>query len=206
MRLFIYVFAFLYSLSFSLMAVENDLTDPNKVLHTLSTNTFERLSSEKNKLAEEPEYIKVIINEELIPYFDYKYAAYSVVGANLRETTSEQRDNFVEAFRTYLINAYGHILIKYDQQTLTILDNNNFKGKKIVSVPVRMRDNNGQITQLDFKLRKNKKTGEWKVFDVIAEGVSMLDTKRSEFGSLIQKKGIDEVIKLLLQKNDEFTS
>ena len=69
-----------------------------------------------------------------------------------------------------------------------------------------MRDNNGQVTQLDFKLRKNKKTGEWKVFDVIAEGISMLDTKRSEFSALIQKKGIDEVIKLLLQKNSEFAS
>jgi len=41
---------------------------------------------------------------------------------------------------------------------------------------------------------------------VIAEGISMLDTKRTEFGSLIQKKGIDEVIKLLLEKNDEFES
>jgi len=204
MRLFIYIFAFLYSISFSLMASEHDLTDPNQTLHSLSTNTFERLTNDKDKLAKEPEYIKVIINEELIPYFDYKYAAYSVVGPHLRDTTAEQRDNFVEAFRTYLINAYGHILIKYDQQTITILDNNDFKGKKIVSIPVRMRDNNGQVTQLDFKLRKNKKTGEWKVFDVIAEGVSMLDTKRSEFGSLIQKKGIDEVIKLLLQKNDEF--
>lgn len=206
MRLIIYVFAFLCSLSFSVFASENTLTDPNQALHSLSTNTFARLNTEKSRLETEPEYIKVIIEEELIPYFDYKYAAYSVVGPSLRNTTSEQRTNFVEAFRVYLINAYGHILFKYDQQTITILDINNFKGKKIVSIPVRMRDNNGQVSNLDFKLRKNKKTGEWKVFDVIAEGVSMLDTKRSEFSSLIQKNGIDEVIKLLKKKNSEFAS
>lgn len=208
MRIFISIIALLYSLSFAAFAADSDagLTDPNQTLKTLSKQTFARLESERAKLAEQPEYIKVIINEELLPYFDYKYAAYSVVGTNLKNTTAEQRENFVEAFRTYLINAYGHILIKYDQQTLTILDNNNFKDKKIVSIPVRMRDNNGQVTQLSFKLRKNKKTGEWKVFDVIAEGISMLDTKRTEFGSLIQKQGIDEVIKLLLEKNDEFTS
>jgi len=208
MRLFISIIALLYTLSFSAFAADSDtvLTDPNQTLKTLSKQTFARLESERSKLAEQPEYIKVIINEELLPYFDYKYAAYSVVGANLKNTTAEQRENFVNAFRTYLVNAYGHILIKYDEQTITILDNNNFKGKKIVSVPVRMRDNNGQVTQLSFKLRKNKKTGEWKVFDVIAEGISMLDTKRTEFGSLIQKKGIDEVIKLLLEKNDEFES
>ncbi|RBW42422.1 ABC transporter substrate-binding protein [Psychromonas sp. B3M02] len=208
MRLFISIIALVYSLSFSVFAAETDtaLTDPNQTLKTLSKQTFARLESERTKLAEHPEYIKVIINEELLPYFDYKYAAYSVVGANLKNTTAEQRNNFVDAFRTYLVNAYGHILIKYDEQTITILDNNNFKGKKIVNIPVRMRDNNGQVTQLSFKLRKNKKNGEWKVYDVIAEGISMLDTKRTEFGSLIQKQGIDEVIKLLLEKNDEFES
>jgi len=206
MRIFIYLFAFLYSFSFSLVANEYDLTDPNQTLHALSDNTFSRLNVEKDNLDTQPGIIKKIIEEELIPYFDYKYAAYSVVGPHLKDTTGEQRENFVDAFLTYLVNAYGHILKDYDQQTLTILDINNFKGKKIVSIPVRMRDNNGQVTQLAFKLRKNKKTGEWKVFDIIAEGVSMLDTKRSEFGSLIQSKGIDEVIKLLLEKNDEFTS
>lgn len=206
MRSFICVFAFLYSLSFSLLASEPDLTNPNQVLKSVSSNTFKRLNDEKSQLETDPEHIKVIIKEELIPSFDYKYTAYSVVGPNLQNTTPEQRDNFVDAFLSYLINAYGHILTKYDQQTLTILDNNNFKGKKIVSIPVRMRDNNGQITQLDFKLRINSKTGEWKVFDVIAEGVSMLDTKKSELRPLIQKKGIDEVIKLLLQKNSEFIS
>ncbi|MEL0628707.1 MlaC/ttg2D family ABC transporter substrate-binding protein [Psychromonas aquatilis] len=206
MRLFIYVFALIYSFSFSVTAKEYDLTDPNKALHTLSSSTFERLDKEKDNLDNDPTIIKTIIEEELIPYFDYKYAAYSVVGTHLKNTTAEQRSNFVDAFLTYLINAYGHILKEYDQQTLTILDISDFNDKKIVSIPVRMRDNNGQVTQLAFKLRKNKKTNEWKVFDIIAEGVSMLDTKRSEFGSLIQNKGIDEVIQLLLEKNDEFTS
>ncbi|MBB1271566.1 phospholipid-binding protein MlaC [Psychromonas sp. SR45-3] len=206
MRLFIYVFAFLYSLSFSLIASESDITNPNQVLHSVSTTTFKRLNDEKSRLQSEPEYIKVIIKEELIPFFDYKYTAYSVVGPNLKNTTPEQREQFVDAFLAYLINAYGLILGKYDQQSLLILDINNFKGKKIVSIPVRMTDNNGQVTQLDFKLRNNSKTGEWKVFDVIAEGVSMLDTKKSELRPLIQKQGIDEVIKLLLEKNSEFVS
>lgn len=206
MRLFISACLFLFSLSFPVLAVEVNSADPNQVLHTVSSNTFTRLSNEQARLKSEPEYIKVIIEEELIPYFDYKYAAYSVVGANLKNTTVEQRNNFVDAFRIYLVNAYGHILGKFDQQTVKIFDNKNFKDKRIISIPVRMDDNNGQITQLDFKLRKNKKTGEWKVFDVIAEGISMLDTKRTEFGPLIQKKGIDEVIKLLLQKNSEFSS
>ena len=200
------LFILLCSLSFPLVAADSDLTDPNQTLELLSSNTFARLDKEKNRLENEPEYIKVIIKEELIPYFDYKYSAYSVLGPHLRKTTIEQRNQFVTAFYEYLINAYGHILLNYNQQTLTIIGNKNFKGKKIINIPVRMQENTGQITQLNFKLRKNTKTGEWKAFDVIAEGVSMLDTKRSEFSSLLQRKGVEELTKLLQEKNSEFSS
>ena len=190
--------------SFFIHANEVVISNPNQVIHSVSSNTFARINADKSKLEENPEHIKVIIEEELIPYFDYKYAAYKVMGKYLRTTTKAQRIDFVEAFRSYLVNAYGHILSEYDQQEVEVIDNNYFQDKKIISIPVKIRDLNGQVTQIAFKLRKNKKTGQWKVFDVIAEGISMLNTKQSEFGELIHKKGIDHVIALLEKKNSEF--
>lgn len=188
------------------LAVTVDMSDPNKVLHSVSSNAFSRITEEQNRLQREPEYIKVVIEEELLPYFDYKYAAYKVMGPHLKNTSAAQRSHFVDAFRTYLVNTYGHILFEYKQQKIEILDNTQFKDKNIISIAVRIRDENEQLTKLDFKLRKNRKTAEWKVFDVIAEGVSMLNTKQNELGELIQKQGINHVIELLEQKNREFSS
>ncbi|WP_413699816.1 phospholipid-binding protein MlaC [Psychromonas sp. KJ10-10] len=202
MRIVLFIFLSLVS---SLTIVANtDLSNPNQVIRSVSESAFARMDNEKNKLSNDPTHIKVIIEEELIPYFDYKYATYKVMGAHLRDTTKEQRDDFVEAFKQYLINAYGHILYEYDQQEVQILDNNHFNDKSIISIPVRIKDKNEQITQIAFKLRKNKNTQEWKVFDVIAEGISMLDTKQSEFAEVLHKKGVDEVIELLRTKNSEF--
>ncbi|MEI6897512.1 MAG: ABC transporter substrate-binding protein [Psychromonas sp.] len=201
------LFVMLFSLQslFAHAEVDNDImTDPNQVIYSVYTHTAARITAEKSKLATQPEYIQVIIEEELIPYFDYKYAAYKVLGKHLRGSTKAQRNGFVDAFKRYLVNAYGHILSSYDQQKFEILDNTNFQEKKIISIPVRIRDKNDQVTQIAFKLRKNKKTGQWKVFDVIAEGISMLNTKQSEFNDLLQKKGIDHVIELLKKKNSEF--
>lgn len=211
---FVSVFFALFFLSFanagnnagSYVDKNVDMSDPNQVIHSVSKNTFARLTAEKERLSNEPDYIKVLIEEELIPYFDYKYAAYKVMGTHLKKSSKTQRGQFVEAFKDYLINAYGHILAEFEQQEIQILDNGHFKDKKIVSISVRIRDHNAQLTQIAFKLRKNKKTGQWKVFDVIAEGISMLNTKRSEVNELIQKKGIDHVIELLEQKNREFSS
>ncbi len=202
MRFILFIlFIFLGFLSPFLSANEEEVSDPNQVIHLVSVNTFARISAEKSKLQEQPSYIKVIIEQELIPYFDYKYASYKVMGPYLRKTTKNQRVAFVDAFREYLINAYGNILVKYDQQEFEIVDNNHYKDKKIISIPVRIHDENMQVTQIAFKLRKNKKTGQWKVFDVLAEGVSMLNTKQAEFGPLFHKKGIDHVIELLQKKN-----
>lgn len=192
---------FLVFLSSFVSANEEVISDPNQVIHLVSVNTFTRIKAEKNKLQEQPSYIKVIIEQELIPYFDYKYASYKVMGLHLKDTTKSQRIAFVEAFKWYLINAYGNILVKYDQQDFEIVDNNHYKGKKIISIAVRIHGENEQVTQIAFKLRKNKKTGQWKVFDVLAEGISMLNTKQAEFGELFHKKGIDHVVGLLQKKN-----
>ena len=204
MRLLSFAIALLFS-CFS-YSTPVDMSDPNQVIHSVSTNTLTRISAEKQRLQGEPGYIKVVIEEELLPYFDYKYAAYKVMGRHLKKTSKEQRSDFVDAFKIYLVNTYGHILFEYEEQEFEIVDNLHFKDKKIITIAVKVRDNNEKITKLAFKLRKNKKTGQWKVFDVIAEGISMLNTKQSEFGDLLQKNGIDHVIELLVQKNSEFSS
>ncbi|WP_354624744.1 ABC transporter substrate-binding protein [Psychromonas sp. MME2] len=141
-----------------------------------------------------------------MPYIDYKYAAYKVMGTHLKDTTEKQRDEFVETFKTYLVNVYGHMLLEYDQQEIKVLDNRNYEDSSIISVAVHVTDKNGKLTKLAFKLRKNKRTLEWKVFDVVAEGISMLSTKQSEINELIEKNGIDHVIKLLNEKNSELSS
>ena len=51
--------------------------------------------------------------------------------------------------------------------------------------------------QLEFKLRKDKKTGEWAAFDIIAEGISLLSSKQSEWSGKIRQEGILTVAKEL---------
>jgi len=192
--------------SFFSYASDIDMSNPNTVLHSVAGKTLKRISAEKALIIKDPSYVKVIIDAELLPYFDYKYAAYVVLGQHLKKTTKPERDQFVIEFRRYLINAYAHILSEYNEQKLEIIDNPYFKNKRTVSVQVKIRNKDGNVTNVAFKLRKNKKTGEWRVFDVIAEGISMLNTKQSEFGELINRHGVGYVTELLKKKNNEVSS
>jgi phospholipid transport system substrate-binding protein len=50
---------------------------------------------------------------------------------------------------------------------------------------------------LSFKLRKNRKTDDWKAYDMVAEGISLLSSKQSEFQSILRNDGIQKVIDLM---------
>jgi phospholipid transport system substrate-binding protein len=52
-----------------------------------------------------------------------------------------------------------------------------------------------------FKVRLNKKTKQWQAFDMVAEGISLLDSKQAELGSIIRQKGLPYVTELLKRKS-----
>jgi phospholipid transport system substrate-binding protein len=57
--------------------------------------------------------------------------------------------------------------------------------------------------RISFKLRKNKKTQQWKTYDLVAEGISLLSSKRNEFASMIRQQGIQAVIDVMKNKNNK---
>ena len=72
---------------------------------------------------------------------------------------------------------------------------------KILAVNTRVIESGRDDINISFKVRKDKKTKEWKAFDMVAEGVSLLDSKQAELGSLIRQKGLPYVTKLLKEKS-----
>ena len=61
-----------------------------------------------------------------------------------------------------------------------------------MSIRVNIMQNGGQAPiKLDFKWRKNSKTGEWQAYDMVAEGVSMVVTKQNEWSGILRQQGID---------------
>lgn len=72
--------------------------------------------------------------------------------------------------------------------------------KKSVTVRAVVQDPKRPEIKIAFKVRKDSKTNEWKAYDMVAEGISMLNSKRSEFESILRQDGIDAVIALMRDK------
>ena len=199
MKLWISLFTIIISVfTGAVQAQEVDKTKPYEMMAQVSETTFARLKEEQRAIQANPDLLKTIVDEELMPYVNVKYAAYKLLGTHLKKTSAEERAEFVTAFRDYLVASYAQVLTLYTDQKIVLEKAKTIpEGKRIISVRVDILDSARPTVKVDFKLRKNKKTGEWQAFDMVAEGVSLLSTKQSEWNGKIRKEGISLVSKEL---------
>ena len=199
MKLWISLFTIIISVfTGAVQAQEVDKTKPYEMMAQVSETTFARLKEEQSAIQANPDLLKTIVDEELMPYVNVKYAAYKLLGTHLKKTSAEEGSEFGTAFRDYLVASYAQVLTLYTDQKIVLERAKTIpEGKKIISVRVDILDSARPTVKVDFKLRKNKKTGEWQAFDMVAEGVSLLSTKQSEWNGKIRKEGISSVSKEL---------
>ncbi|MDC0611305.1 phospholipid-binding protein MlaC [Vibrio sp.] len=183
--------------SFAAGAQQIDMTNPYTMMKQVSEQTFSRLKSEQKKIHQNPNYLKKIVKDELMPYVNEQYAALKLLGPNLKGAKKEDVEAFIDAFRGYLITNYAQVLTQYTDQKIefgpepTIEDNT-----RIAAIDVNIVDAPNPNIRLEFKLRRSR-SGEWQAYDMIAEGVSLLSSKQSEWSGKIRQDGILAVAKEL---------
>lgn len=178
-------------LAFQVNAAEVDKTQPYEMMKQVSDRTFSRLKAEQPKIQQNPDYLKVVVEEELMPYVNDKYAALKLLGTHLKGSKREDVDVFITSFREYLVSSYAQVLTQYTDQDIQFgpepkLDDS----KSITGIKVEIVDTPRPNIKLEFKLRKDKRTGEWEAFDMIAEGVSLISSKQSEWNGKLRQEGI----------------
>ena len=195
----------------SVHAGEVKLTDPNKMVRQVADNTFERITKDQPLITTNKEHLRVIVEEELMPYIDYKYAALRVLGSEVSKVRAitdkaekakaiEDIQRFIGAFREYLVATYAGVFTQYTNQQVEFAAEQPFKGKDVVMIKTKIVEAGKPDIKIDFKVREDR-SGEWRAYDMIAEGISLLDAKQSEFQGILRQQGIDHVSDLLEQKS-----
>ncbi|EKO3464628.1 phospholipid-binding protein MlaC [Vibrio fluvialis] len=178
-------------------AQEIDQSDPYLMMKQVAQKSFDRLKAEQDLVHKDPEHLKVIVEQELMPYVNDQYAALKLLGPNLKGAKREDVARFITAFRAYLVTSYAQVLTQYSDQTIEFGPEQAVgDDRRITSVKVDIVDTPRPNIKLEFKLRKEK-SGEWRAFDMIAEGISLLSSKQSEWNGKIRQEGILAVAKEL---------
>ncbi|PHI36294.1 toluene tolerance protein [Pseudoalteromonas sp. GCY] len=192
-------------------AKEVDSSNPYKMVEQVAAQTFQRVTKDQSIIEKDKEHLRVIVEEELMPYIDYKYAAYRVLGSYIQ--TVRNMDNaeekaaavehireFIDVFRNYLIATYAGVFTQYKDQKVEFGEHRPFDKEDIAVVKTKIVEAGKPDIKIDFKVRRGK-DNDWRAFDMMAEGISLLDAKQTELHGILRQQGIEHVIQLLDKKS-----
>lgn len=178
-----------------------DMTDPYKMVTEVAATTFDKIKTNKDKMSDAA-FRKDLVRTDLMPYVDTRYAGFKVMGTNLKSISADDRNTFCDVFAEYIVASFADALALYNNQELVLPDYKSVSADATqVNVKFLIREQGKADLELIFKLRKNSKTGEWRAFDMVAEGISLLTSKENELSPLIRERGIKAVIDLIDQHN-----
>jgi phospholipid transport system substrate-binding protein len=139
------------------------------------------------------------IEEIVYAHVDFDTLSRLVLARNWKRFDERQQADFKKEFKRHLSVTYGNNINEYRNESVAILgDREESRGDWTVHTKI-VRAAGGQDFLVDYRLRRRE--SEWKIIDVIVEGVSMVANFRSQFQSILSSGGPDRLLKLLGEKN-----
>jgi phospholipid transport system substrate-binding protein len=143
-----------------------------------------------------------VVDESLVPHFDVRYIAQLVLGKNWRTANEDQRTRFANAFKNSLIRSYADALLEnYDSVDAEFQPLRLAADANDATVRAKLIRKNAPPVNLAFAMRPGS-DGEWKIYDVIIENLSLVTNFRSQFNSEIKKTGLDGLIQRVESSSD----
>lgn len=172
-------------------ALEQKVGNVLHILDTADLNSPEARLAALNK-----------VQAEITGLFDFKELSARTVGPSWTSFTEDQKNRFTDAFTTLLRTTYAEKLEGYDGGTATYTgETMNTKGDRI-EIRTRIALKNSTVG-VDYRMAK--KSAGWLVYDVIVEGVSLVQNYRSQFQDLLVKNDAEYLIAQVQKKAREMT-
>lgn len=197
--------AFLFLLAFGLLpATYAQSTAPDELVKSVTSEVIEIIKNDKDIQAGNPGKAAELVQEKVLPHFNFTRMTALAVGQSWRKATPEQRQALVEQFRTLLVRTYSTALASYRDQAIDFKPLRMQPGDTDVTVRSLVRQPGAQSVTIDYTMEKTD--SGWKVYDMAVGGVSLVTTYRDTFNTEVRNTGIDGLIKTLSDKNRQLAS
>jgi phospholipid transport system substrate-binding protein len=134
--------------------------------------------------------------------FDMLFISRTVLGKYWETFNNEQRSRFVETFRQLSIATYAANFDSYSGEHFKMIPEKEVTGGRMLVQSQLIKSDGGQV-QLDYLLHR---TGsQWRIINIIAEGVSDLALKRADYSAFFKKNGFEALLKKLNEKINQYS-
>ena len=177
-----------------------DQRDPLTIIEETTTQMLGTLDERREEFTADPEQLRAIVREDLLPLLDLEYSARLILGRAGRDVEPEQLDAFSQAMSNVLVNRYSDGLLEFrSDKQIEVLPMKGKNTEKLTRVRTRIKLENGGFAPVDYAFRKTEQG--WKAFDVTVEGISYIITFRNQISPRVAADGIDKVTQEILAGN-----
>jgi phospholipid transport system substrate-binding protein len=180
--------------------IAGETEQPQQVIQNISEQIQKKLQNPS--FTKNFSQVTSFVNNIIDPHVDFDKIAPLVLGKKWKAATPLEQERFKDEFRTLLVRTYSRAFVEYNQWTINFLpvEVANNATKALVKTTVAQ---SGQ-QPVDLYYRMFLSRGEWKVSDIMIDGVSLVTNYRSTFNDEIQNKGsLTAVIDNLAKRNAE---
>ncbi len=133
--------------------------------------------------------------------FDYQEMSRRALGAPWNDLSDQQKQEFVSLFRTLLTNSYADKIETYSGEGVQYL--NERTEKEYAEVRTKVLSGKTEIP-LDYRLMN--KSADWRVYDVVVDGVSLVNNYRGQFTKILRASSYSDLVDQLRKKSDKLKS
>ncbi|WP_374088274.1 phospholipid-binding protein MlaC [Methylomicrobium lacus] len=185
-------------------AYSQDLLPPQQAIQDASDKLKLRLQDQafKNDFAK----IAQFVNEVIYPHTDFDKISALVLGKLWKEASPDERERFKREFQTLLVRTYSRAFVEFKEWSVRFLPIDMEPGANKVIVKTEVLQPGIQPVGVNYRMFSSN-TGQWKVYDIMIEGVSLVTNYRTTFTNEVQQKGsLAAVIDGLAKRNAEALS
>lgn len=174
---------------------------PDVLVKSTAEEVLAIVKKDKDIQAGDQSKIYALAEDKILPNFNFDRVSQLVLGRAWTKATPEQQQAFQREFRSLMLRTYATALSKYRNQTIEYKPLRSQPGDKEATVKTLILQPGGQPVAVDYTLENS--AGNWKVYDIVIEGVSLVTNYRGQFASEIKQSGIDGLIQKLAEKNKQ---
>jgi phospholipid transport system substrate-binding protein len=175
------------------------MTGPEQLIRETSDKVLDEIKNNAQQYRDEPKRIYDLVDELVLPHFDFSAMTDLALGRYKDEVSAEQRPEIVAEFRQLLVRTYSSALLEYTDQELVYLPMEGSEADGLVTVRTEIEQAGGFPIPINYTLRLGD--DGWKVFDISVDDVSLVTNYRSSFARAIKKDGVDGLIRTLRDRN-----
>lgn len=172
---------------------------PTEIVQAMVDQLSHQVDGHQAELGKHPERMTQIIDQVVLPNFDLPFASLLVLGPYATQTTPAQRVAFNRAFNQALARGFAKGLIDFTQVRVKVLPAQADSGQRRALVRTQVLQSDGDTVAVDYAFHQGS-AGQWKIYDVIIQGISYISLYRSQVNADIQKNGIEGVTERLKTK------